>query len=118
MGDGAYVSGNAAVHQFCRLGRLALLSGASITTKDVPPFVVQQGANGVAGVNAVGMARAGLTGTQVAAVRRAYRIVFLRGLALPAALAAVEAEVGAADVVREFVAFIRQSRRGINRVRR
>lgn len=118
LGDGAYLSGNSAVHQHCRVGRLALLSGASITTKDIPPFLIQQGANAVAGVNLVGMRRAGLSAEQVAAVRAVYRIVFLRGLAAPTALAQAEAEFGGVDVVREFVAFIRGSARGINRARR
>lgn len=117
LDDGAYVSGNAAVHQFCRLGRLAFVSATSLTTKDVPPFIVQQGVNAVVGVNVVGMRRAGYTPEQIGAVRRVYHIVFRRGLLLPDALAQVEAELGAVDVVREFVGFVRESRRGINRVR-
>ena len=118
LADGAYLSGNAAVHQFCRVGRLALLSGASITTKDIPPFVIQQGANAVAGVNLVGMRRAGLAAGQIDAVRAVYRLVFLRGLAVPTALALAERQYGGVDVAREFVAFVRGSARGINRARR
>jgi UDP-N-acetylglucosamine acyltransferase len=118
MSDGAYVSGNSAIHQFCRVGRLALVSGTSISTKDVPPFVVQQGANAVAGVNVIGMRRAGLSAAQIDAVRAIYRIFFLQGLGMPAALCRAEEQFGTVDVVREFIAFVRSSTRGINRVRR
>jgi UDP-N-acetylglucosamine acyltransferase len=117
LADGASVGDGAAVHQFCRLGRLAALAGGAITTKDVPPFVAQRGANAVAGLNAPGLRRAGLGARGAAAVRRAYRAVFLRGLALPEALALVEAELGGVAAVREFVAFVRASARGINRAR-
>ena len=117
LADSAYVSGNAAVHQFCRMGRLSFLGGGSITTKDVPPFVMQQGVNSVVGINVVGMRRAGLAEEEINSLRRVYHIVFLEGLSLPNALARVEQEVGHMDVVREFVAFIRGSQRGINRAR-
>jgi UDP-N-acetylglucosamine acyltransferase len=114
--DGAYLSAHSGTHQFCRMGRFSLLSGTSATTKDVPPFIIQQNFNLVAGVNVVGMRRAGMTSAQISAIRRVFHIVFLRGLTLPNALARVEAELGAIDVVREFVAFVRQSQRGINGV--
>jgi UDP-N-acetylglucosamine acyltransferase len=117
LADGAYVSGNAAVHQFCRLGRLCFLGGGAITTKDVPPFVMQQGVNNVVGINGVGMRRAGLTKEEINSLRRVYHIVFLRGWGLANALTRVEEELGHMDVVREFVAFVRQSPRGINRAR-
>jgi UDP-N-acetylglucosamine acyltransferase len=114
LGDNVYVSGNAAVHQFCRLGRLAFLSGTSGTTKDIPPFIIQQNINHVVGVNLIGMRRAGLDSAQINAIRRVYHIVFLQHLALPNALVEVEREVGHIDVVQEFVQFVRESKRGIN----
>ncbi len=116
VADQAYLSGNSAVHQFCRIGRLSLLSGASGTSKDIPPFILQQEFNKVVGVNIVGMRRAGMTSAQVSAIRRVYHIVFLHGLILPNALAEVERELGHVDVAREFVDFVRASKRGINRV--
>jgi len=112
--DRVYLSGNSAVHQFIRIGRLAMLSGVSATTKDVPPFVIQQLVNIVQGVNVVGMRRAGFTGEQINAVRRAYHIIYREGHVLPVALAKVEQELGAIDVVAEMLTFIRQSSRGIN----
>ncbi len=115
--DNVYLSGNSAVHQFVRIGRLALLSGVSGTTKDIPPFIIQQRIDTVVGVNVVGMRRAGLTPGQIDAVRRAFHVIFRQNLALPNALAQVERELGEVDAVAELVAFIRSSTRGINVLR-
>jgi len=114
IGDGAYLSGNCAVHQFVHVGRLALLSGVSGSTKDIPPFLIQQYINTVCGVNVVGMRRAGLTGTQIDAVRRAYHTLFREGETTTHALVRLERELGSVDVVRELIEFIRASRRGIS----
>lgn len=117
LGDGVYLSGNCAVHQFCRIGKLALLSGCSATTKDIPPFIIQQNIDTVVGVNVVGMRRAGMSREQIDAVRQAFRILFREGLPLPAAVARLEHELGAAEAVREMIEFIRQCHRGINPMR-
>jgi UDP-N-acetylglucosamine acyltransferase len=115
--DNVYLSGNCAVHQFVRIGRLALLSGCSATTKDIPPFLIQQNIDTVVGVNVVGMRRAGLTAPQINAVRQAFRILFRERLVLPAALARIEKELPGVDVVEELIAFIRSGHRGINPMR-
>jgi len=117
IGDNVILSGNCAVHQFIHVGRLALLSGCSVTTKDIPPFMVQQGINNVVSINVIGMRRAGIPNNSINAVRRAFRILYRDGLVLPAALARIEQELGTVDAVRELVTFIRQSTRGINRMR-
>jgi UDP-N-acetylglucosamine acyltransferase len=115
--DSVYLSGNCAVHQFVRLGRLALLSGVSATTKDIPPFIIQQRIDSVMGVNVVGMRRSGMSHAEIDAVRQAYRMIFRQGHVLPAALGQIEQELGHIPPVAELVAFIRQSKRGINLAR-
>jgi UDP-N-acetylglucosamine acyltransferase len=113
IADNVYLSGNSAVHQFVRLGRLSLLSGCSTTTKDVPPFVMQQGHSRMVGVNVVGMRRSGISHDQIDAVRRAFHILFHTGNVLSSALGRVEKELGSMDVVAEMLAFIRTSKRGV-----
>jgi UDP-N-acetylglucosamine acyltransferase len=115
--DNVYLSGNCALHQFVRVGRLALLSGCSASTKDIPPFVIQQGIDTVVGVNVIGMRRAGVSDDRINAVRRAFRILFLQRLVMPSALARIEQEMKDIDVVEELVNFIRRSSRGINPIR-
>jgi UDP-N-acetylglucosamine acyltransferase len=113
VGDRALLSGNSAVHQFCRVGRLALLSGASATSKDIPPFWVMQEVNWVCGVNTIGMRRAGIPTPEIQAVRRAFAMIYKDRLPIPAALLRMEAELGRFAAVRELVAFVRASKRGI-----
>jgi UDP-N-acetylglucosamine acyltransferase len=117
LADNVYLSGHSALHQFVRVGRLALLSGCSATTKDIPPFVIQQNIDTVVGVNVVGMRRAGLSNAQINAVRQAFRIVFRDGLTLPAALERLEGELGGVDVVVELIDFLRKCPRGISPMR-
>jgi UDP-N-acetylglucosamine acyltransferase len=115
--DNVYLSGNCAVHQFARIGRLALLSGCSATSKDIPPFIIQQNIDAVCGINVVGMRRAGLKLVQINAVRQAFRIIFRSNLTLPAALGTMEAEFGDVDVIQEMIAFLRKCPKGINHMR-
>jgi len=111
--DGALLSGNSAVHQFCRVGRLALLSGTSALTQDLPPFWIVQVVNITHGVNVVGMRRAGIARDEIAAVRHAFRLINKSGLTIPAALEQIEAEYSTLGAIKELVDFIRTSKRGI-----
>jgi UDP-N-acetylglucosamine acyltransferase len=113
VGDRALLSGNSCVHQFCRVGRLGLLSGSSATSKDIPPFWVMQDVNRVWGVNTVGMRRAGMSSPEIQAVRRAFAMIYKEFLPIPVALQRMEAELGQFAAIREVVAFIRASKRGI-----
>jgi UDP-N-acetylglucosamine acyltransferase len=111
--NNVYLSGNSAVHQFVRVGRLALLSGLSGSTKDIPPFIIQHRINAVAGVNVVGMRRAGIPTAHIDAVRGAFHILYREEHVLPQALLRIERELGHVPEVAEMVAFIRTSARGI-----
>lgn len=114
VGDRAFLSGNTAVHQNCRIGRLAMLGGTSAVTQDLPPFwIAQGGINRARGVNAVGMKRAGLGREVVTAVKQAYRLINLAGRTIPDAVTELEATSGHLPAVAELVAFIRGTRRGI-----
>lgn len=111
--NNVYLSGNCALHQFVRVGRLALLSGVSASTKDIPPFIIQQRMNCVVGVNVVGMRRAGISSASIDAVRRAFHILYRSHMLLPASLAHIERDLGQVPEVAEMLAFIRSSSRGI-----
>ncbi len=112
--DNVVLSGNCALHQFVRVGRLALVSGLSATSKDIPPFIVQQGLDNVSGFNVVGMKRAGMSHAQIHAVRQAFRLLFREGLPLPAAVERMEIEMGDVDVIREMIEFLHRCPKGIN----
>ncbi|MEO6025804.1 MAG: acyl-ACP--UDP-N-acetylglucosamine O-acyltransferase [Candidatus Binatia bacterium] len=110
--DRAFVSGNCVVHQHVRIGRYALLRGLARTSRDVPPFCIVDGTHTVRGVNTIGLRRAEFEPERIMAIRRAVRELFGRPTHLGRALERVEAGTPTDDV-RELIAFIRASKRGV-----
>ena len=117
LSDQVILSGNCAVHQFVHIGRLAMLSGCSISMKDIPPFIIQQGVDNVVAVNVVGMRRAGIPTEHISAVRKAFHVLFCEELPFGVALDRIEPELGHFPPVAEMITFIRHSKRGINPMR-
>ena len=114
VGDGAIISTQVGVHQFTRVGRGSMISAGSMVGKDVPPFCIAQGDRArLRGLNMVGLRRSGLPRDTIAAVREAYRTIFLSGLLLEDAL--TRAKACAVAEVLEIVRFIESSKRGVMR---
>lgn len=78
--DRVFISGNCAVHQFCRVGTLAMMQGNSAISKDLPPFTVSHQVNVICGLNVVGLRRAGLTAAERAEIKQLYKFIFRAGL--------------------------------------
>ena len=116
VGERAFLSGGVVVHQFARIGRLAMVGGNTRISMDALPFVNTTGFNGCAvGLNVVGLRRAGL-GSSLGTLKRAYRILLRSGLLLSAALE--EMAVLRDPLVDEMITFIRGSKRGFHRTAR
>lgn len=112
VADAAFISANCLVHQFVRIGTLALMQGGAAISKDLPPYCVAWGDNSLCGLNVVGLRRAGLEGAVRLELRRLYHALFRRRHGLRDALKSIDALVES-DAGRLLVAFIRSSRRGI-----
>lgn len=112
--DGVFLSGNSGVHQRMRVGKLALLSGTSAATKDLPPFTIMQAVNQIVGVNVIGMRRAGYCRDDINAVRQAFRMMYLRGDIIPVALEKITRQFGGSRAIEELVQFVRTSTNGIS----
>jgi len=113
--DQAFISGGVVVHQFSKIGRLAMIGGNTRVNSDVPPYFLYSGFNVEAkGLNMVGLKRAGFQAPQMAALKAAYKLLYRSGLKLEDALRRIEAEAGTPETAH-LVAFIRQSKRGICR---
>ncbi|MEM6392065.1 MAG: acyl-ACP--UDP-N-acetylglucosamine O-acyltransferase [Planctomycetota bacterium] len=112
VGDRAVLGGNAAVHQFMRIGRLAMISGVAAVTKDLPPFCTVFQTKSVGGLNLVGLRRAGLR-EHIGPLQKAFDLYYRRGLARPTALERMRAEVGDDPIASEFIAFIASSEAGV-----
>ncbi len=111
--DRAYLSGNVAVHQFCRVGRLAMVGGLSRVVKDVPPYVtIDGGSNYVVGLNTVGLRRAGFNSQQMLELKNAYRLIYRSGLKWQQIIEQLQAEF-TSEPASHFGAFLPQCTRGI-----
>ena len=106
VGDKAFISGNCVVHQYVRIGTLALMQGGSAISKDLPPFTIARGDNGICGLNIIGLRRAGLKAEERLELKALYHALFRSGQNLRAAVAAAQAQFKspAARTVLEFVA--------------
>ncbi len=111
--DGAFLSGMVGLHQFTRIGRLAMISALSAVNKDVPPYMLCGGRPAVIqGLNVVGMRRAGFPVRTREAIKQAYRLLYRDGLNVSHALEAIERE-DLIPEVKSLVDFVKASTRGI-----
>jgi UDP-N-acetylglucosamine acyltransferase len=115
VGDGAFLSGGVVVHQFSKIGRLAMIGGNTRVNLDVPPFVLASEFNvAVHGLNLVGLRRAGMNRETIRQLKEAYRILYRAGLPQEKALERIEKEFPGEEA-QQMAAFIRGSKRGICR---
>jgi len=111
--DAANISGNVAVHQFVRIGSLAMIGGMARVAKDVPPFMLVEGNSTVRGINAVGLRRAGYDLADRTRIKDAYRVLYRKGLNVPQALDLLEPIAESSEPVLALTSFIQSSVRGI-----
>jgi UDP-N-acetylglucosamine acyltransferase len=115
VGDRAFVSGGVGIHQFSKIGRLAMIGGNTRVNMDAPPFFLYAGEYiKPVGLNVVGLRRAGFGADEISRLKKAYRLLYRSGLFLEEALRRIETEVGGPHAA-ELAAFVRGSKRGIAR---
>jgi UDP-N-acetylglucosamine acyltransferase len=113
--DSAVISSMVAVHQFTRIGKLAMIGGGSMVALDILPYAQAQGDRArLIGQNLVGMKRRNLSKEAIEELKSAYRTLFLSGLVMEEALDQLEATSPGREV-REIIDFIHSSKRGIAR---
>lgn len=112
VADRAFLSGNCLVHQFVRIGTLALMQGGAGISKDLPPFTIARGDNHICGLNAVGLRRAGLSSAARLELKRLYHLVFRSGRKL-AEITPAEREEFQGEPARELLRFVTSSKRGV-----
>lgn len=114
--DWAIIGGCAASHQFCTIGRHAMVGGMSKIRQDVPPFMLSDMTDGsmrVIGPNVVGLTRRGFKREVIQALKEAFRFIYHSGLNRSQALERVENDVEPFDEIKELVSFYRNSTRGV-----
>ena len=116
VGERCFLGGNTGVHQFCHVGRLAMVGSGALVSKDLPPFCIAASSMNsfVAGLNVVGLRRAGLDAAQRALIKQAFNLVYRSGLNTAQAREKLLAETGN-PFAAEFAAFLATAKRGICR---
>lgn len=116
--DRVVFGGLVAIHQFVRVGKLAMISGGSVTSMDIPPFTRVFGFGcPVHGLNAIGLERAGIDRTAIKRLRDAYKVLFRQPGKIEDLLARLEAEFSDSAEAQHWVKFFRESKRGVVRDR-
>ena len=114
--DYANIGAYAAIHQFCHVGAYAFIGRASYVTKDVLPFVMISGQTvSACGLNTVGLKRNGFTAEEVDALRRAYKIIFRRGLTVQQAIVELVEILPECQKISAMIDGLKNSTRGIVR---
>ena len=110
--DRVFVGGGSVVHQFTRMGAVSLMQGISGVGKDVPPFTIATGKDGIAAINTIGLRRAGYGPALRKEVKEAFTLFYNSGLNASQA----REESGKRSWSKEvaiFWSFIATSKRGI-----
>jgi UDP-N-acetylglucosamine acyltransferase len=116
--DRAFVSGAVGVHQFCRVGRLAMVGGHARVVQDVPPFVTVDGTTGcIVGLNLIGLRRGGYAASEIAELKSAYRLIYRSGLKFEDMLRELQARYTSGPAAA-FSPFLSQGKRGFVQERR
>lgn len=117
--DRAYVSGGVGIHQFCRVGKLAILGALARIVQDVPPYVMVEGggASQIVGLNKVGLRRAGFTADEVLQLKEAYRVIYRQGLRWSEVLHILKTEFSTGPAAA-FHEFMKTGKRGFTQERR
>jgi UDP-N-acetylglucosamine acyltransferase len=113
--DFVIFGGLCAVHQFCKVGKYAFVSGLTGVPKDIPPYIIAAGNRSKPyGLNVVGLQRHKFTKEEISRLKRAYRILFRSSLPLDTSLKIIQEELEG-NSIDELVKFIKSSKRGICR---
>ncbi len=117
VGNQVILSGFAGVHQFCRIGDHAFIGMGAFVNGDVPPFlmVAQEDYGRPRGINGEGLKRRGFDPERVAAIKRAYRTLYMSGANLTDAKQQLAALAENSADVRAFLDFIEQGERPLLR---
>ena len=114
--DHAVIGGLSGIHQFCRIGRNAIIGGCTKIVQDVPPYMIADGNPAeIRGVNQVGLERREFSAADIRSLREAYRLLWRSNLNVKQACEEIAKEIPASEARDHLLAFIAASERGIIR---
>jgi len=114
--DYAVLAGLTGIHQFVRLGKMAMVGAHSKVVKDVPPYILVDGHPArVNGINVVGLRRNGVSPELRQEIKRAYKILYRSNLNISQAIEKMDQELETSPEIEHFLRFLRNAQRGICR---
>lgn len=114
--DRVVIGGLAGIHQFTKIGRMAMVGAHTMVTKDVPPYIIVDGNPAKPyGINIVGLRRNGLSPETRMEIKRAYKILYRSNLNVTQAIEQMEQELPGSEEIDHFLRFLRSAERGICR---
>ena len=111
MHDGSILGGLAGLHQFVQIGALAIIGGCSKVVKHIPPYAMADGHPAkIYGLNTIGLNRAGVSSKAKMALKRAYKILFNSGHALPQALKEIKETIPSCKEIDKLISFLKMAK--------
>jgi len=110
--DKAFISASCLIHQFARVGTIAMMAGGVRINRDLPPYMVAENDNMVGSFNIVGLKRAGFSSEARSAIKQAYNLLYRSDLNLSNALSEIE-KSNPCEEVKDLLEFIKSAKRGI-----
>ena len=114
VADRAFISGNCLVHQFVRVGTLAIMQGGSAISRDLPPYTIANRSNDICGLNVIGLRRAGFSTGERSELKKLYHKLFRSGENLSGAVKQARKEFFSAPA-KVLLDFIASATRGVCR---
>jgi UDP-N-acetylglucosamine acyltransferase len=116
VGDYAIIGGMVGVHQFCHIGAHSFIAGNTLVLKDIPAYVMASGQPAKPfGLNSEGLKRRGFAKETIVAIKRAYKLIYRKGLSVEDALNSIDEMQEHSEELALFSSSIKASNRGIIR---
>ncbi|MCX7930788.1 MAG: acyl-ACP--UDP-N-acetylglucosamine O-acyltransferase [Chlorobi bacterium] len=117
IGDWGVIGGTAKVHQFCRIGKHAMVAADAMITKDVPPYaLVGRNPVKIESINRIGLQRRGFSEEQIDALETFYSIAFFSGYNMSDGIAEYRRRYPSPNgIVADVIEFVECSQRGVYR---
>ncbi|MBI5729550.1 MAG: acyl-ACP--UDP-N-acetylglucosamine O-acyltransferase [Ignavibacteriales bacterium] len=110
------IGGLSAVHQFCKIGKHAMVGGGSMANMDIPPFIMTSGYPArYMGLNIIGLKRRGFKQEEIDTIKETYRLYYSTGINPTEAKEKIAAKFGEEPNVKSILEFMEKSTRGIIR---
>jgi len=109
---GVFISGNVVFHQFCRIGKYAMIGGFTGVNKDVPPYMIVRGPSVVRGINLVGLRRSGIKNPIIREIKEAYKLLYVSEYSEEEALEKIRESLSSEECAY-LVSFVESSKRGV-----